>query len=148
MASDIIRNSALILSFKEWVLTWQGGVAPPEAVPSTESGPGDPQPWESNNFLDPEPSICFGVGHFQIVPCPHVDQNAGLTLTNIEPDIMVMNQPYPCNSVMIIIVYIYIYYTQQVLGPTAACLGGLGDIYIYIHTHKVGVNHPIIQPPK
>jgi hypothetical protein len=45
MASDIIRNSALILSFKEWVLTWQGGVAPPEAVPSTESGPGDPQPW-------------------------------------------------------------------------------------------------------
>ena len=136
MASDIIRNSALILSFKEWVLTWQGGVAPPEAVPSTESGPGDPQPWESNNFLDPEPSICFGVGHFQIVPCPHVDQNAGLTLTNIEPDIMVMNQPYPCNSVMIIIVYIYIYtyYTQQVLGPTAACLGGLGDIYIYTHT--------------
>ena len=131
MASDIIRNSALILSFKEWVLTWQGGVAPPEAVPSTESGPGDPQPWESNNFLDPEPSICFGVGHFQIVPCPHVDQNAGLTLTNIEPDIMVMNQPYPCNSVMIIIVYIYTYYTQQVLGPTAACLGGLGDIYIY-----------------
>ena len=59
-------------------------MAPPEAVPSTESGPGDKKPWlcdfqmqnswkaeekaifflefarESNIFLDPEPSIFLG----------------------------------------------------------------------------------------